>query len=51
MTIDSGSTVIILSWVLLILSVLVVTLRLYTRITRVRRVGADDYLMICSVVR
>jgi hypothetical protein len=48
---DSGSTVVILSWVLIMVSVLVVTLRLYTRMARVRNVGADDYLMICSVVR
>jgi hypothetical protein len=48
---DNGLTVVILAWTLLTVSVLVVTLRIYTRIIRIRKVGADDYLMICSVVR
>lgn len=47
---DNGLTVVILAWALLIVSILVVSLRIYTRITRVRKVRADDYLMICSVV-
>ena len=47
---DNGLTVVILTWTLLIVSILVVSLRIYTRITRIRKVGADDYLMICSVV-
>jgi hypothetical protein len=47
---DNGLTVVILAWTLLIVSILVVSLRVYTRITRVRKVRADDYLMICSVV-
>jgi len=46
---DNGFTVVILAWTLLFVSVLVVALRIYTRITRIRKVGADDYLMICSV--
>lgn len=47
---DNGLTVVVLAWTLLIVSILVVSLRVYTRITRVRNVRADDYLMICSVV-
>jgi hypothetical protein len=47
---DNGLTVVILAWTLLVVSFLVVALRIYTRITRIRKVGADDYLMICSVV-
>lgn len=47
---DNGLTVVVLAWTLLIVSILVVSLRIYTRITRIRKVRADDYLMICSVV-
>ena len=47
---DNGLTVVVLAWTLLLVSILVVALRIYTRITRIRKVGADDYLMICSVV-
>lgn len=47
---DNGLTVVILAWTLLVVSILVVALRVYTRIMRIRKVGADDYLMICSVV-
>ena len=47
---DNGLTVVVLAWTLLTVSILVVTLRIYTRITRIRKVGADDYLMIYSVV-
>ena len=47
---DNGLTAVILAWTLLFVSILVVALRVYTRIMRIRKVGADDYLMICSVV-
>jgi hypothetical protein len=47
---NNGLTVVILAWTLLTVSILVVTLRIYTRITRIRKVGVDDYLMVCSVV-
>ena len=35
---DNGLTVVTLAWTLLIVSILVVSLRVYTRITRVRNV-------------
>lgn len=46
---DKGLSVVVVGWTLTAISALVVSLRLYTRITRVRKVGADDYLMLCSL--
>jgi hypothetical protein len=47
---DKGLIVVVTGWTLTAIPALVVSLRLYTRIIRVRKVRADDYLMVCSLV-
>jgi len=48
---DKGLSVVVTGWTLTAISAVVVSLRLYTRMTQIRKVGADDYFMICSLVR
>jgi len=45
-----GLLLIILSWILATISIVVVALRFYNKIFRLRRVTADDYLILLSLV-
>jgi hypothetical protein len=49
-TADQGPALLILGWVLTTISVAMVGLRCYTRITRVQRVAVHDFLMLTSLV-
>lgn len=49
-TADDAKALVVVGWTLLGVSCAIISLRLYARLSRVRRVAVDDYLMLASWV-
>ena len=47
---NRGTSLVILAWVLFAVSTAIVGLRLWTRAFRVRRITADDYVILAGTV-